>query len=292
MKRTIRLVIMIMGLVMLLAACGGKENGSTPTPTESEKKDLPTYTVPDLRGMYYGDAVTKVKQELERAGLTNVSVVYIWDPTNYDPAMNAKILGSNPEAGTVLMDLGAPITLELYAAEAAPEFVSPTVTPATDGEGKTLVVYFSATGNTRNVAEMIAEIENADTWEIIPEQPYSKEDINYQDYNCRALKEQNDKSARPAIAGEKIDLSGYTKIYIGYPIWATQEPRIMDTFVEAYDFGTATVIPFCTSGSSGIGSTGTRLATLAGSGDWKAGKRFPGSATEEDVRKWIESLQQ
>ena len=167
-----------------------------------------------------------------------------------------------------------------------------TLVPETGIGTKTLVAYFSATGNTRNVAEMIAEIENADTWEIIPEQPYSKEDINYQDYNCRALKEQNDKSVRPAIAGEKIDLSGYTKIYIGYPIWATQEPRIMDTFVEAYDFGTATVIPFCTSGSSGIGSTGMRLATLAGSGEWKAGKRFPGSATEEDVRKWIESLRQ
>ena len=215
MKRTIRLVILIMGLVMLLAGCGKKDNASeTPTPTESEK-NLPTYTV----------------------------------------------TGS----------------------------VSPTEAPKA---GKTLVVYFSATGNTKNVAEMIAKTEEADIWEIIPEQPYSKEDINYQDYGCRALKEQNDKSARPAIAGEKIDLSGYDKIYIGYPIWATQEPRIMDTFVEAYDFGTATVIPFCTSGSSGIGTTGTRLANLAGSGNWKPGKRFPANATEEDVRKWIESLSQ
>ena len=121
------------------------------------------------------------------------------------------------------------------------------------------MVVFSVTGNTKKVAEMVASIENADLYEIVPAEPYTSEDINYNNYSCRALKEQNNASARPAIGSEAVDLSGYTKIYVGYPIWAAQEPRIIDTFVESYDFGTATVIPFCTSGSSGIGSTGTTI---------------------------------
>ena len=175
----------------------------------------------------------------------------------------------------------------------APE-ATPTAEPTqivTD-PGKVLVVVFSATGNTKKVAEMVAKIENADLYEIVPAVPYTSEDINYGNYNCRALKEQGNASARPEIGSDAIDISGYTRIYVGYPIWAGSEPRILDTFVESYDFGTATVIPFCTSGSSGIGSTGTKLATLAGSGNWQTGKRFPGSATEKDVQAWIDSMKQ
>ena len=169
--------------------------------------------------------------------------------------------------------------------------VTPEPTQAVNVPEHVLVVVFSVTGNTKKVAEMVAKIENADLYEIVPAEPYTKEDINYSDYSCRALKEQGNASARPEIGSETIDLSGYTKIYVGYPIWAASEPRIMDTFVESYDFGSATVIPFCTSGSSGIGATGTKLATLAGSGNWQTGKRFPGSATEKDVQSWIDSME-
>ena len=175
------------------------------------------------------------------------------------------------------------------APTAAPtEEPTPTAIPVPE---KVLVVVFSATGHTKTVAEMIAKTEEGDLYEIIPETPYTEADINYSDYNCRALIEQMDSASRPVIGSEKIDLAGYTKIYVGYPIWAGKEPRILDTFVESYDFGNATVIPFCTSGSSGIGSTGTNLGKLAGSGNWQTGKRFPATATEEDVRKWIESMQ-
>ncbi|MBO4652838.1 MAG: flavodoxin [Lachnospiraceae bacterium] len=177
-------------------------------------------------------------------------------------------------------------------AEATPTPEATPTTAQTADPGKVLVVVFSATGNTKKVAEMIAKIENADLYEIVPAVPYTSEDINYGNYNCRALKEQGDASARPEIGSDAIDISGYTKIYVGYPIWAGSEPRIMDTFVESYDFGTATVIPFCTSGSSGIGTTGTKLGTLAGSGNWQSGKRFPGSATEQDVQAWIDSMKQ
>ena len=182
-----------------------------------------------------------------------------------------------------------PTTEATPTPEATPT-TEPTPTQVVNVPEHVLVVVFSVTGNTKKVAEMVAKIENADLYEIIPAVPYTSEDINYSKSSCRALTEQANAAARPEIGSEAIDLSGYTKIYVGYPIWAASEPRIMDTFVETYDFRSATVIPFCTSGSSGIGSTGTKLATLAGSGNWQAGKRFPGSATEQDVQKWIDSM--
>ena len=125
--------------------------------------------------------------------------------------------------------------------------------------GKTLVVYFSATGTTKGVAEQIASFTGADTYEITAAQPYTSDDLNYNDSDSRTTKEQNDKSARPEISSEKLDLAGYDTIYIGYPIWWGEEPRIMDTFVESYDFSGKTMIPFCTSGGSGIGSSGDNL---------------------------------
>jgi flavodoxin len=170
-----------------------------------------------------------------------------------------------------------------------PATEEPTQTPAA-ADGKVLVVVFSATGTTKAVAEKIAAIEGADLYEIIPVEPYTEDDLNYYDRSNRSMTEQSDKSVRPEIAGEPLDLTGYTKIYVGYPIWCAEEPRIMDTFAESYDFSGLTVIPFCTSGSSGIGKSGKNLAEKAGTGTWLEGKRFPGGATEADVQKWIESL--
>ena len=154
----------------------------------------------------------------------------------------------------------------------------------------TLVIYFSATGNTKGVAEKIADITGADIYEIVPAVPYTAEDLDYGDETTRATAEQHDPDARPEIGGEDIDLSGYSTIFIGYPIWWGQEPRIMDTFAENHDFAGKTVIPFCTSGSSDIGSTGSSMAEKAGSGDWQTGKRFAGGASEDEIRSWIDSL--
>ena len=153
-----------------------------------------------------------------------------------------------------------------------------------------LVVVFSATGTTKGVAEKIAAIENADLYEIIPAEPYSSADLNWNDSSSRTTKEQNDPSARPEIASEIIDLTGYSTIYIGYPIWWGEEPRIMDTFVESYDFGNITMIPFCTSGGSGIGRSGKNLESNAGSGNWLDGTRHSGSISEDELRTWINGL--
>lgn len=155
----------------------------------------------------------------------------------------------------------------------------------------TLVVFFSVTGNTRGVAEKIAGITGADVYEIKAAEEYTSEDIDYNDEDSRTTREQNDTSARPEIGSDKLSLEGYQTIYIGYPIWWGQEPRIMDTFAESYDFDGITMIPFCTSGSSDIGESGQNLADLAGSGNWLEGKRFDGGASEDEVRTWIDGLQ-
>ncbi len=163
-------------------------------------------------------------------------------------------------------------------------------TAAAEDSG-TLVVYFSVTGNTKGVAEKIADITGADIYEIKAAEEYTSEDIDYDNSDSRTTHEQNDSSARPEIGSDTISLAGYSTIYIGYPIWWGQEPRIMDTFVESYDFDGITVIPFCTSGSSDIGESGQNLADNAGSGNWLEGKRFSGGASEDEIRTWIDGLQ-
>ena len=149
-----------------------------------------------------------------------------------------------------------------------------------------LVAYFSATGTTRGVAEKIAALTGADLAEIVPVQPYTSEDLNYHDRTTRASAEQNELSVRPEIAAD-IPLAGYTTVYLGYPIWWGQAPRILSTFVEGHDFTGITVIPFCTSGSSDIGQSDDTLAAQAGSGTWLQGRRFPGDVPEDELRAWI-----
>ena len=157
-------------------------------------------------------------------------------------------------------------------------------------DGKTLVVYFSATGTTRGVAEKIAAITGGDLYEIEAAQPYTEEDRNWHDDNSRTTHEQNDPSFRPEIGSELPSLEGYDTVYLGFPIWWGQEPRIMDPLVAPCDFDGITVIPCCTSGSSGIGSSGKNLEANAGSGTWLSGERFGGGVSEDELRAWIGSL--
>ena len=154
-----------------------------------------------------------------------------------------------------------------------------------------LVAYFSATGTTKGVAERIASVTGGDLYEILAAQPYTEADLNYNDNSSRSTSEQNDKSVRPEIGSDDISLEGYTTIYLGFPIWWGEEPRILDTFVEKYSFDGITVIPFCTSGSSGIGRSGSNMEELAGSGTWLQGERFSGGVSEEELKSWIEGLQ-
>ena len=180
------------------------------------------------------------------------------------------------------------------ASNATDEIVEDTSSEATESseeDGGTLVVYFSATGTTKGVAEKIAAITGADIYEIKAAQEYTEADLDWNDESSRTTKEQNDPAVRPEIGSEPISLDGYKTIYIGYPIWWGEEPRIMDTFVESCSFDGKTVIPFCTSGGSGIGRSGQNLADHAGSGTWLDGERFGAGTSEDEVRSWIEGLQ-
>lgn len=151
---------------------------------------------------------------------------------------------------------------------------------------KVLVVYFSATGTTRGVAEKIAALTGAELAEIIPAQPYTDEDLNYSDRSTRATVEQNTPDARPEIAND-ISLDGYSTVYLGYPIWWGQAPRIMSSFVESHDFTGITVIPFCTSGGSGAGRTGETLGEQAGTGTFLSPTRLSAGISDSDLNDWI-----
>ncbi|WP_295095452.1 flavodoxin [Ruminococcus sp.] len=159
-----------------------------------------------------------------------------------------------------------------------------------NAQSDTLVIYFSRTGNTEKIAEYLKELTDADSYVIEAAIPYTNDDIKYQDDKCRANKEQNDKSVRPEIANPIDSIASYDTIFLGYPIWWGQEPRIIDTFLESFDFSDKTVIPFCTSGSSGIAASEKNIADLVPIGNQLDGRRFPASATKDDVKEWVDTL--
>lgn len=154
----------------------------------------------------------------------------------------------------------------------------------------TLVVYFSATNNTKGVAENIAKALNADTYQITAAQEYTSDDLDWTDDSSRVNAEHNDTDFRPEMAGELPDLANYDTVFVGYPIWWGEAPNIVKGFVENVDFSGKTVIPFCTSSSSGIGSSGETLEALTNGATWLEGQRFSSRANESDVQNWISSL--
>ena len=173
------------------------------------------------------------------------------------------------------------------------EAVSPSPSPspeATPGS-QILVAYFSATGNTAGIAAQLQTILGADLYEIVPEIPYTQEDLAYNNDDCRANQEQNDPDARPAIASEPVDMTAYDIVFLGYPIWWGQAPKIISTFLEQYDLSGKTIIPFCTSGSSSsIGSSASNLQGLAPEATWLEGQRFAAGTPAEDIAAWTETL--
>ena len=166
----------------------------------------------------------------------------------------------------------------------------PSPEPAPQEGADVLVAYFSATGNTENIAEHLVSILDADLYEIVPQVPYTSEDLDYSNSDCRANREQNDPTARPAISGSVENLEDYEVIFLGYPIWWGDAPKIISTFLETYDFDGKTIVPFCTSGSSSIGGSVSDLEALTDGATWLEGQRFSGSASQETVAQWVGSL--
>lgn len=155
---------------------------------------------------------------------------------------------------------------------------------------KVLVAYFSATNTTATVAEHLADGLQADLYRIIPEEPYTDADLDYNDNNSRSTLEMNDPAARPAISGSVENMDQYDIVFIGYPIWWGDAPRIVSTFVESYDFSGKTIVPFCTSGGSGISASAANLEQLTSGADWLDGQRLYGSDSQETIMEWVNSL--
>lgn len=155
---------------------------------------------------------------------------------------------------------------------------------------KVLVAYFSATNTTEGVAKTIADSLGADLYEITPEQPYTDADLDYHDDKSRSTIEMNDPNSRPAISGTVENMDQYDIVFIGYPIWWGEAPRILSTFVESYSFSGKTVVPFCTSGGSGVGSSASNLESLTSGATWLFGTRLNGNASRDSVAEWINGL--
>jgi flavodoxin len=164
-------------------------------------------------------------------------------------------------------------------------------TPKAEESGpKVLVAYFSCTGNTEKIALYIAESLGASVFQILPAEPYTAEDLNYYDNSARAMREQSDASARPAISEMPEQPADYDVIFLGYPIWCAQAPKILYTFAESFDLSGKTVVPFCTSGSSGIGSSAANLSACAPEANWVAGSRFSAVASRDAVESWAQGV--
>ena len=177
-------------------------------------------------------------------------------------------------------------TQEPSGTTSTPDAAEPT------GDGNVLVVYYSASGNTEAVAGCIAEATGGDLFAITPAEPYTSDDLNWTDENSRVSQEYADESLRDVelTTTEVENWDSYDTVFIGYPIWWGIAAWPTDSFVEANDFTGKTVIPFCTSSSSGLGQSGELLAELAGTGDWLEGQRFRSGVSQEDVSEWVDGL--
>lgn len=159
----------------------------------------------------------------------------------------------------------------------------------TTNDKKVAIIYFSATGTTKKIAEYLKNTTNGDLIEIIPKEKYTDSDLNYGNNNSRANKEQNDSSSRPEISNN-INTDTYDVIYLGYPIWWGDVPKIILTFLDSHNLNGKTVIPFCTSGSTGISDSLSTLKNYNKNITWIDGKRFSSSATQDEVKDWVNSL--
>lgn len=195
---------------------------------------------------------------------------------------------------SILLLLGFSLTVSACSQNDAPiETDNPDPTPNPDpqpGSSRSMVVYFSCTNTTKGFAEQIVDITSGESYQIVPEIAYTADDLNYNNSSSRANREQNDASARPAIKGGIENLGDYDIIFLGYPIWWGKAPKIIFTFLESYDFTGKTIVPFCTSGSSGMGSSDTDLHASAPKAEWKAGRRFGAGSTKEEIKNWIKNM--
>lgn len=195
---------------------------------------------------------------------------------------------NKPASSTTQPETSAP-TEQPESSSTAPAESEPETQPET---GKTLVVYYSASGNTERVAKDIAEAAGADLFEIVPTEVYTSYDLDWTNPDSRVSREHDDESLRdvPLTTTEVPDWDSYDTVFIGYPIWWGIAAWPVDTFVKNNDFTGKTVIPFATSSSSGMGQSGSLLADMAGTGEWQEGQRFSSGVSSDEVQSWVNGL--
>ena len=195
---------------------------------------------------------------------------------------------NKPASSTTQPETSVP-TEQPESSSTAPAESEPETQPET---GKTLVVYYSASGNTERVAKDIAKAAGADLFEIVPTEVYTSEDLNWTNPDSRVSREHDDESLRdvPLTTTEVPDWDSYDTVFIGYPIWWGIAAWPVDAFVKNNDFTGKTVIPFATSSSSGMGQSGSLLADMAGTGEWQEGQRFSSGVSSDDVQSWVNGL--
>ena len=195
---------------------------------------------------------------------------------------------NKPASSTTQPETSAP-TEQPESSSTAPTESEPETQPET---GKTLVVYYSASGNTERVSKEIAEAAGADLFEIVPTEVYTSDDLDWTNPDSRVSREHDDESLRdvPLTTTEVPDWDSYDTVFIGYPIWWGIAAWPVDTFVKNNDFTGKTVIPFATSSSSGMGQSGSLLADMAGTGEWQEGQRFSSGVSSDDVQSWVNGL--
>ena len=156
---------------------------------------------------------------------------------------------------------------------------------------KVLVTFFSASGVTKKVAEELAKVEKAELFEITPESPYTAADLDWRNPQSRSTLEMKDINCRPAVAGQVENMAQYDVVFVGFPVWWGREPSVVDTFLDAHDFSGKKIVPFCTSGGSGIGEAAKRLQEIVGTEiTVEEGARLGGTVSEEDLKIWTDGL--
>lgn len=273
----------LLSLVLLLGL------GTTACAAPAQQVENPSGYADVTPGDWFYDAVTYCQQQGLMTGTS---------PTHFDPqgSMTRAMLSTalyrqagspavSGKAGNRFDPQGTATRAEV-AAILRNLATNSTPDPA---EGKVLIAYFSCTNNTANIAQHIqAALPGATLYQITPAQPYTAADLNYSNDDCRANREQQDPAARPALAGQVENLAEYDVVFLGYPIWWGQPPKIIYSFLEAHDLQGKTVVPFCTSGGSGYSDAGIR--DIPQEANWVTGQRFSGGASQSSVQAWVEGL--
>lgn len=285
MKKTMKFVLYLF-MIMSLTACGHSADESI---IQGNGTDSTTNDTTQEKEREFDDASNSDGTENQPDESKEIKEEILDESSNSEGGSNNDVIENQPEKPeipNVTPDDNSNLIDSSDPAENQPEEIE----IPEEQKAKVLVAYFSATNTTEGIAEHIANGLNADLYEIVPEVPYTTADLNYNDNNSRSSIEMNDANARPAISGSVDNMQEYDIVFIGYPIWWGDAPKIINTFLENYDFSGKTIVPFCTSGSSGIGSSAVDLQQRTSGANWLGGERFNGNDSQDAILKWVDSL--